>query len=113
MQGGSLESQRSRFGTPAWALPILKQIADGLAALHEAGVVHRDLKPANGASCSLTIRARTFGEDLGLRDLAIRCIRNDSRVNPTGATLSVIARPSSGALTAAGTVLGTPLYMAS
>ncbi|MEM9074811.1 MAG: protein kinase, partial [Myxococcota bacterium] len=30
-----------------WSLEVLAQVAEGLAALHDAGVIHRDLKPSN------------------------------------------------------------------
>lgn len=47
VEGTSLDQHRERFGDISWALPVLQQIAEGLAALHGVGIVHRDLKPAN------------------------------------------------------------------
>jgi serine/threonine protein kinase len=47
VKGLSLRQHTNRYGDVDWALPILGQIAEGLAVVHTHGVVHRDLKPAN------------------------------------------------------------------
>jgi serine/threonine protein kinase len=47
VDGRSLAAYKDRYGDPAWTLPIIHQIALGLAAIHAQSVVHRDLKPGN------------------------------------------------------------------
>ena len=45
--GGDLAQHRGEIFAPQRALEIVRQIASGLAVVHEKGLVHRDIKPAN------------------------------------------------------------------
>ncbi len=106
--GGSLEAFRSQFGDAAWAKPIIGQIARGLAELHGRGIVHRDLKPANVLVDGGVARIADFG---------LASLGKDDNLTAAGSTFDALAptEMSSGggdALTQAGDVFGTPMYMA-
>jgi len=84
---------------PRKAVELLVQVADGLAAAHEKGVVHRDLKPEN---IFITRDARVKILDFGLAKLA----RTEVGVPAgAGATATVMRQ------TTPGVVLGTAGYM--
>ena len=45
--GGDLAQHRGLVFSPSRALDIIRQLAGGLAVVHDGGLVHRDVKPAN------------------------------------------------------------------
>jgi hypothetical protein len=97
LSGEPLADRLRRGRMPAVvAAHLTRQIAIALGAAHQAGIVHRDLKPDN---IYLVPDAETaIGERVKLLDFGI------AKLGDAGA--GALAR------TSAGTILGTPYYMA-
>jgi Tol biopolymer transport system component len=99
VEGETLAERIARGPVPLpQALALARQVALGLEAAHERGVVHRDLKPAN-------IQVAPDGQ-VKLLDFGLARILDDG-VPRSGDT----ATPTEPAVTAAGRVVGTPHYM--
>ncbi len=106
VDGAPLYELVRRNDDAAWALDVLRQVAQGLAALHARGIVHRDLKPANVLV--------TRGGVVKIADFGIASL-GDDEVDPEAGTVEnalPIAPTEHAGLTGTGVLLGTPLYMA-
>lgn len=91
----------------AKALALALDLARGLAAAHQAGVLHRDLKPAN----AILTRDGVKLVDFGLAKLGQRA--EGEKEGEESLSLSAGALPEEAlSATAPGALLGTPLYMA-
>ena len=75
---------RENFFSPHGALPIARQLCDGLAAAHAAGVLHRDLKPGN---VLITPADRVVIIDFGLAAPTM----SDHSFTSTGAVIGTLA----------------------
>jgi serine/threonine-protein kinase len=81
------------------ALEVCRQIAEGLEAAHEKGVVHRDLKPGN---VMITADDKVKILDFGLA----KALAGDSRLPDTTHSPTITE-----AMTRPGVILGTAAYM--
>jgi tetratricopeptide (TPR) repeat protein len=105
--GETLEQRLRGGGTmaPREALPIVRQVADGLTAAHRAGVIHRDFKPGNVMLCG--------ADEQGVPRQAAggAAAAGEPRAVITDFGLARTYGEGDG-LTVRGDLLGTPSYMA-
>jgi len=100
VEGETLQARLSRGALPLEdALSLCRQIAEGLEAAHEKGVIHRDLKPAN---VMITAEEKVKILDFGLAKALSDDMQSiDSSQSPT--LTEAMTRP--------GVILGTAAYM--
>ena len=89
----------------AEALPIVRDVAAGLTAAHEAGIVPRDLKPAN----IMVLKDRAVIMDFGIARSSKLAA---DAAHPAAPADALDSMKSSVASTMVGTILGTVQYMA-
>ncbi len=82
-------------------LPAFVSVAETLAYAHREGVIHRDLKPSN-------VLLGEFGDTVVIDWGLAKDLHSTAADEPKDEALP---SPESAALTRAGSVLGTPLYM--
>jgi hypothetical protein len=112
VEGNSLELARERFGELAWAVPMVGQLAAAVATIHTLGVIHRDIKPANVLVAGNSLKLTDFGVAQVRSPVDLEraeALTNDGSGEPVDPDETASLQP---ALTRAGMLIGSPLYMA-
>ena len=100
VEGETLHARLSRAALPLEdALALCRQIAEGLEAAHEKGVIHRDLKPAN-----VMIKAE---EKVKILDFGLAKAFSDETQSIDSSQSPTLTE----AMTQPGVILGTAAYM--
>ncbi len=105
LQGQSLETLLQKQGSLPWnrVCRIGEQIARGLQAVHEKGIMHRDLKPGN-----IFLLDRAKRDFVKILDFGIAKVMAGTRETLSDGGKPLVANMRQ---TTQGTVLGTPEYL--
>ncbi len=100
VEGETLAQRISKGALPGdEALAVCRQIAEGLEAAHEKGVIHRDLKPANAMI--------TEGDKVKILDFGLAKALSDEAQSVDSSQSPTLTE----AMTRPGVILGTAAYM--
>jgi tetratricopeptide (TPR) repeat protein/tRNA A-37 threonylcarbamoyl transferase component Bud32 len=110
IKGRTLDALLKKRGSDAPNLiAVFEQVCQAVGYAHAHGVIHRDLKPAN-------IMVGAYGEvqvmDWGLAKVLKSDQRERSESDPEATLTQIESQREDGEATQAGSVLGTPAYMA-
>lgn len=100
VEGETLQARLSKGVLPLEdTLALCRQIAEGLEAAHEKGVIHRDLKPAN-----VMITAE---EKVKILDFGLAIVLSDEMQSIDSSQFPILTE----AMTRPGLILGTAVYI--
>jgi tetratricopeptide (TPR) repeat protein len=114
VEGGSLEQHmRSRPTTPRAAAELVETLARTMDVAHQRGIVHRDLKPGNVLLAAASGNSSVLRKEQLATDTSLPTDHWYRTTVPKIADFGLAKRVNSdSSQTVAGTVLGTPSYMA-